>query len=308
MYFHPPSLKALRTFEAVVRLGSLTEAAHALHVSAGAISHQIRALEQQLGLQLFERSTGALVPTIAAIELAERVREGLDLIFGGVRRLRLGGGSSSLTIGCDVTFGISWLGPRIGRFMERYPEIEVAMDLTDPGPDPTWRTVDATIHFGYGRFPKNEAIRLTTESLSPVCAPTYLSGSSPATSIRSPADLLRCSLLHVPWLEPDTVFGTFTWHTWFAQAGVETHGVKLSGMHLSHTANALQLAMSGRGVALASDCLTADAITSGSLVRPVDIRLPLPRNYYLVYSDAIANLTKLIAFRDWLLSETAPFR
>ena len=301
MYFRPPSLKALRTFEAVVRLGSLTEAAHALHVSPGAISHQIRALEQQLGLQLFERSTGALVPTIAAIELAERVREGLDLIFGGVRRLRLGGGSSSLSIGCDVTFGISWLGPRIGRFMERYPEIEVAMDLADPGPDPTWRTVDATIHFGYGRFPKYETIRLTTESLSPVCAPTYLTSSSPA-------DLLRCSLLHVPWLEPDTVFGTFTWHTWFAQAGVETHGVKLSGVHLSHTANALQLAMSGRGVALASDCLTADAINSGSLVRPIDIRLPLPRNYYLVYSESVASLAKITALRDWLLSEMAPFR
>jgi LysR family glycine cleavage system transcriptional activator len=79
-------------------------------------------------------------------------------------------------------------------------------------------------------------------------------------------------------------------------------------VHLSHTANALQLAMAGRGVALASDCLTADAITSGSLVRPIDIRLPLPRNYYLVYSDSIANLAKIIAFRDWLLSETAPFR
>jgi LysR family glycine cleavage system transcriptional activator len=229
------------------------------------------------------------------------VREGLDLIFGGVRRLRLGGGSSSLRIGCDVTFGISWLGPRIGRFMERYPEIEVGMDLADPGPDPTWRTVDATIHFGYGRFPKYEAIRLTTESLFPVCAPTYLSSNSPA-------DLLRCSLLHVPWLEPDTIFGTFTWHSWFAQAGIDTHGVKLSGVHLSHTANALQLAMSGRGVALASDCLTADAITSGSLVRPIDIRLPLPRNYYLVYSESIASLEKIAAFRDWLLSETAPFR
>lgn len=211
MHFRSPSLKALRTFESVVRLRSLTAAADELHVSTGAISHQIRALEEQLGFHLFERSAAGLVPTIAAIELAEQVREGLNLISGGVRRFRLGGAPNSLTIGCDVTFGVSWLGPRMARILDAHPEIEVGMDLVDTGPDPTWRTVDVTIHFGYGRFPGSQSVRLTSESLSPVCAPNYaLGAASTVGEIRSPADLLRCRLLHVPWLEPDTIFGTLT--------------------------------------------------------------------------------------------------
>jgi LysR family transcriptional regulator, glycine cleavage system transcriptional activator len=84
--------------------------------------------------------------------------------------------------------------------------------------------------------------------------------------------------------------------------------LKLPGVHLSHTANALQLAMSGRGVAPTRDCLIADAIESGSLVCPVNVRLPLPRTCYLVYSESVANLAKIAAFRDWLLSEMTPFR
>ena len=301
MHFPSPSLKALRTFESVVRLRSLTAAADELHVSTGAISHQIRALEKQLGLHLFERSGGGLVPTLAAIELAEQVREGLTLISGGVRRFRLGGATNSLTIGCDITFGVSWLGPRLARFLELHPEIDVGMDLVDPGPDPTWRTVDVIIHFGHGRFPRHESVRLTTESLAPVCAPGY-------ASIRSPSDLLRHRLLHVPWLEPDTVFGTFTWHSWLARAGVDTKGVRLPGVQLSHTTNAIQLAMAGQGVALASDSLTADAVASGALVRPFDIRMELPRHYYFVCGEAIARLPRVAAFREWMLAETATFR
>ena len=182
------------------------------------------------------------------------------------------------------------------------------MDLLDSGPDPTWRPVDVTIHFGHGRFPKFGSVRLTSESLFPVCAPNFASGASAAGAMRSPADLLRACLLHVPWLEPDTIFSTLTWHSWFARAGVETQGEKLSGLRLSHTTNALQLAIAGKGAALASDCLAADAIASGALVRPFDIRLELPRHYYLVFNESIAELPKIVAFRDWVLAETRPFR
>jgi LysR family transcriptional regulator, glycine cleavage system transcriptional activator len=308
MYLRLPSLKALRAFEAVVRHRSATQAGDELHVSSGAVSHQIRALEQELGLRLFDRSSGELTPTVAALELAEQVREGFDLIFGAVRRLRLGGDPSFLTIGCDVTFGMLWLGPRIARFQEKHPGIEVRLDLTDFDPDSSWRSVDLAIHFGYGRFPDYETIRLTSESLSPVCAPIYARGTSTSTGIRSPADILSCRLLHVAWLEPDTCFRTLAWEKWFAEAGVETRGLKLSGMHFSHTANALQLAIAGEGVALSSDCLAADAIASGSLVRPFDIRLKLPRDYYLVYSGSVADLAKVAAFRDWLVAETERWR
>src|SRR5260370_28204034 len=227
MHFRSPSLKALRTFESVVRLRSLTAAADELHVSTGAISHQIRALEDQLGIHLFERSSAGLVPTIAAIELAEQVREGLNLISGGVRRFRTGGAPNSLAIGCDVTFGVSWLGPRMARFLDVHPEIEVGMDLVDPGPDPTWRTVDVTIHFGYGRFPKYESVRLTSESLCPLCAPNCVLPASTVAAIRSPADLLRGRLVHARCLGPDTIFGTLPCPSRFTPAGAEPQAANL---------------------------------------------------------------------------------
>jgi LysR family transcriptional regulator, glycine cleavage system transcriptional activator len=308
MYQRLPSLKALRAFEAVVRHRSATKAGDELHVSSGAVSHQIRALEHELGLRLFDRSSGELTPTAVALELAEQLGEGFDLLFGAVRRLRLSGDPSFLTIGCDVTFGVLWLGPRIARFQERHPDIEVRLDLTDSDPDASWRSVDLTIHFGYGRFTDYETIRLTSESLSPVCAPVYVHGSPAATTLQCPADILSCPLLHVEWFEPDTGFRTLAWEKWFAAAGVETRGGKLPGMHFSHTISALQMAIAGKGIALASDCLAADAIASGSLVRPFDIRLKLPRDYYLVYGGSVAELAKVAAFRGWLVTETAPLR
>ncbi|HEX3848887.1 MAG TPA: LysR substrate-binding domain-containing protein, partial [Steroidobacteraceae bacterium] len=292
-----PSLKALRAFEAVVRLRSAVKAGDELHVSAGAVSHQIRALEQELGFRLFDRASGELAPTAVALELAEQVRGGFDLIFAAVRRSRLSGDPTYLTVSCDVTFGILWLGPRIARFRARHPDIDVRLDLTDSDPDTFWRNVDVMIYFGYGRFSGYEAIRLTSESLSAVCSPQYLRDAS---SVREPADILSCPLIHVEWFEPDTSFRTLAWEKWFAAAGVPLNGVRLSGMHFSHTANALQVAMSGAGFALASDCLAVDALSSGALVRPFDVRLKLPRDYYLVHAEAVADLGKVAAFREWL--------
>lgn len=303
MYSRLPSLRSLRAFEAVVRCRSVTKAADELHVSSGAIGHQIRSLEQELGFRLFDRASGELVPTAAALDLAEEVAGGLDRIFGAVRRLRLGSDPSFLTIGCDVSFGMLWLGPRIGRFCERHPEIEVRLNLTDVNSEIPRRSVDLRIDFGYGRFADHEAIRLTSESLSPVCAPALMRGTAP---LGSPSDLLLHPLLHVAWFEPDLVFSTLAWEKWLAEAGVETKNVP--GVHLSHTANALQFAIAGQGIALASDCLASDAIASGLLVRPFDIALKVPRDYYLVFERSVAGHAKIAAFRDWLLSETEPLR
>lgn len=308
MYQHLPSLKALRAFEAVVRHRSASKAADELHVSPGAVSHQIRSLEQEIGFRLFDRSSGEMTPTAGALEIADQVRDGFDQIFGAVRRLRLSRDPSFLTIGCDITFGILWLGPRIARFQEEHPEIEVRLDLTDFDPDSHWRSADMMIYFGDGHYADGEVIRLTSESLSPVCAPSLVGHASMPAAIHSPADLVSRPLLHVEWFEPETNFRTLAWEKWFAAAGIETNGVRLSGTHFSHTASSIQMAIAGRGVALASDCLAADAIASGLLVRPFDIRLKLSRDYYLVYSESVAGLAKVIAFRDWLVAETEQLR
>lgn len=298
-----PSLKSLRAFEAVVRHRSASKAADELHVSPGAVTHQIRALEQELGFPLFERSAGQLSPTAEALEIAAQVREGFDKIFGAVGRLRLSNDPGFLTISCELTFGILWLGPRIARFQSRHPEIEVRLDLVDEDPDFHRRGVDLTIIDGYGFVSGCEAIKLTEEAISPVCAPRYLRGDMNTPVFRSPADLLRAPLLHVEWFEPEASFRKLAWERWFTAAGVDTKGVTLSGAHFSHTVIALQLAAAGHGVALASDCLVADAIASGSLVRPFDIPLKIPRDYYLVHAQSDGDQPNVVAFRDWVVAE-----
>jgi LysR family glycine cleavage system transcriptional activator len=302
-----PSLKALRAFEAVVRHRSASKAADELHVSPGAVSHQIRTLEQELGVPLFERSAGRLSPTVEALEIAAQIREGFDQIFGAVRRLRLTNDPAFLTISVEVTFDMLWLGPRIPSFQAKYPEIEVRLDLVDDDPEFHRRGVDLAILPGYGFFSGCEAIKLTDEAISPVCAPHYLDGiGTPA--LLSPVDLLAAPLLHVEWFEPEASFRKLAWERWFNEAGVKTIGGTLCGAHFSHTTIALQLAIAGHGVALASDCLVADAIASGSLVRPFDIPLKIPSDYYLVCANADKDRANVVAFRDWLVAEMASKR
>jgi LysR family glycine cleavage system transcriptional activator len=110
--------------------------------------------------------------------------------------------------------------------------------------------------------------------------------------------------MHVEWFESETSFRTLAWERWFAEAGVEVER-PLGGMHLSHTFAALQLAIAGHGVALASDCLSANAVASGLLVRPFDTRLRAPRDYYLVYAEGGRGHSKISAFQDWLVGEMA---
>lgn len=298
-----PSLRALRAFEAVVRNRSMSKAADELHVSPGAVSHQIRTLEQELGIALFERSGGQFLPTAEALEIAAQIREGFGQIFGAVRRLRLANDPALLTISAEVSFGILWLGPRIPRFQSKYPGIEVRLDLVDEDPDFHRRGVDLTILPGYGFSSGCEAIKLSEEAISPVCAPRYLRDERSASALRAPVDLLAAPLLHVEWFEPEASFRKLAWERWFTEAGVKTAGVTLSGAHFSHTVIALQLAIAGHGVALASDCLVADAIASGSLVRPFDIRLKVPGDYYLLYADADKDQANVVAFRNWLVAE-----
>jgi LysR family glycine cleavage system transcriptional activator len=305
MYSQMPSLKGLRAFEAVVRHHSATSAADELHVSPGAVGHQIRSLEQHLGLRLFERSGRQYVPTVEALEIAAQIREGFDQIFGAVRRLRMSNDPGFLTISCETTLGALWLAPRIPNFQKKHPNIQVRLDLSNYDQDFQRRGIDLAIRPGHGSFPGCVAIRLTEEMISPVCAPHFLCDGANSRALRSPSDLLMAPLLHVEWFDEETSFRTTAWERWFSAAGIKTNGGALPGMHYSHTFVSLPLAIAGSGIALASECLAADAIASGSLVRPFDIWLRIPRDYYLLYGEGDRNFSKAVAFRDWLVGEMA---
>jgi LysR family glycine cleavage system transcriptional activator len=296
-----PSLNALRAFEAAARHRSLTNAARELNVTPAAVSHQVKALEVDLGVQLLRRVKGEFVLSTLAEAALPGLRAGFDHIAEAARRLR-GSAGDFLTISVGPTFASTWLVRRLGDFTEGFPGIEVRLHTTDALADFTRDGVDVAIRCGRGVYPGCESIRLFDEDMYPVCSPALLASGPP---LETPADLAAHTLLHVDWrtVDDERWSETLDWEMWLRAGGATEvdHG---RGPRLSHTSTALQMAADGRGVALASDSLAGDDLAAGRLVRLFDVALEIDFAYYLVYLRGTAEAPKIAAFRDWLLSRS----
>lgn len=291
-----PSLNALRAFEAAARHRSLTKAARELHVTPAAVSHQIKALEADLGAPLLRRIKGEFVLTETAQAAVPVLRAGFDQIAEAARRLRVDETRHFLTISVGPTFASTWLVRRLGRFKATFPDVEVRLDTTDELADFTRDAVDVGIRFGSGDYPGLATIRLFAEEIYPVCAPQLVEHGPP---LRTPSDLAAYTLLHVDW----TVHGeTFDWQMWLRAAGAEEVDYT-RGPRFSHASIALEAAVQGQGVALGSDSLASDQLAAGHLIRPFDIALPVSFAYFLVYPEEAAEIPKIAAFRRWILAE-----
>jgi LysR family glycine cleavage system transcriptional activator len=295
-----PSLNSLRAFEAAARHLSLTKAARELSVTPAAVSHQIKALEVDLGVALLRRVKGEFVLSEAAQSALPALRAGFDQIAEAARRLRSDQTRHFLTISVGPTFTSTWLVRRLGRFKAAFPEIDVRLQTTDNLADFARDGVDVAIRFGRGDYPGMAAIRLFDEEIYPVCSPGLLERGPP---LESPSDLAAHTLLHVEWI-PSGGSETLDWEMWLRAAGAQ--GVDHTrGPRFSHSSNALQAAVEGQGVALGSGSLARDDLEAGHLVCPFDIVLPVNFAYYLVYPEATAEASKVAAFRDWILAEAA---
>lgn len=296
-----PSLNALRAFEAAARHLSLTKAAQELHVTPAAVSHQVKALEADLGVCLMRRTKGAFVLTEVAQEALPLLSGSFEQMAEAVRRLRADQAQRFLTISVSPTFAATWLVRRLGAFNAAYPEIDVRLQTTDKIVDFVQDDVDVAIRFGSGRYPGIEAIRLFEESIFPVCGPALLDRGPP---LKQPADLARHTLLHVEWNWSMTRGEPLDWQMWLRAAGVEDVS-DLRGPRFSHSNMALQAAIEGQGVALGSKALAGDELAAGRLVRLFDVALAVDFAYYLVYPEASATLPKIADFRQWMLMEIA---
>jgi LysR family glycine cleavage system transcriptional activator len=296
-----PSLNALRAFEAAARHLSLTKAARELHVTPAAVSHQLKALEADLGVALLRRVKGEFVLTETAQTVLPVLRAGFDQIAEAARRLRADEARHFLTISVGPTFAATWLVRRLGAFKAAYPETDVRLQTTDQVVDFARDGVDIGIRFGPGDYPGLQAVRLFHEEIYPVCSPGLLARGPP---LESPADLAGHTLLHVEWTWALTKGETLDWQLWLRAAGAE--GVDaLRGPRFSHASLALQAAIEGQGLALGSESLARDDLAAGRLVRPFDVVLPVNFAYYLVYPEEAAELPKIANFRDWILAEIA---
>jgi LysR family glycine cleavage system transcriptional activator len=286
-----PPLNALRAFEAAARHLSFTRAAAELHVTQTAISHQIRALEERLGVRLFRRLPRGLLLTEEAQHYLPPVRDAFDRIAAATAQLAGGASSGSLTVSVLPSFAAKWLVPRLGRFRAAHPNLDLRISASSQLVDFARDDVDVGIRMGPGHYPGLRVDRLFGESMVPVCAPELQSGPHP---LRRPGDLRHHVLLH-----DDDHSG---WQLWLELAGVE--GVDAGrGPVFTDSAMVVQAAAEGQGVALARSVLAAGDLAAGRLVRPFEISVPHDLAYYLVSPEATAEQPRIRAFRAWLLAE-----
>ncbi len=286
-----PPLNALKTFEAAARHGSFTQAAEELCVTQGAVSHQVKALESELGLKLFTREHHRLVITEAGRNYLEVVRDALDRIAAGTERLLQRQNAGALTVSTSPNFASKWLVHRLARFATAHPRIDLRISASLHHVDFAREDVDLAIRHGDGQASGLHVTRLCTEELLVVCSPTLLSGKN---ALREPADLGRHTLLHTNDRKD--------WVRWLDTARLKNVDVT-RGPIFNQASMAIDAAVDAQGVALARSALAAWDLIAGRLVRPFDLALPVPYAYWIVCPKATANLPKIVTFREWLLAE-----
>jgi len=306
-----PPLNALRVFEAAARHLSFKEAAVELHITQAAVSHQVKSLEEYLGVQLFRRTARGVQLTDAARACLPKLREGFDALAGAVEMIRERGDEAQLVITAPPVFTARWLMPRLADFSKREPKIELrvfasskmvdagALDSTSLVGDLDLRTESSAvqIHLGAGQYPGHRADRLFGVSMAAVANPGLVKESG----LKVPADLASHTLLHDDAME--IVAGGNAWRKWLEAAGVADRGDADRGPRFSSNILSLEAASQKLGIALALRPLVDADIASDRLCAPFEVEVKPQSAYYLVCPEVIADRPAVAAFRKWLLAQ-----
>ena len=284
-----PSLTGLRAFEAAARHLSFTRAAAELNVTQTAISHLIRRLEEQLGVQLFIRKNRALLLTREAQEYLPAIRSAFEDMRQATARLRRPARDNVLTVSTTASLATKWLVSRVASFQDANPGMEVRIATSTQLVDFQKDEVDVAVRYGRGQWPGLRADWLMAEQVFPVCSPALLS----AKPLHDPADFAHHTLLHVTLYRED-------WQMWLTAAGLPVSIAKQPGLVFDAGFMAIQAAIEGLGIALGHTHLVEDDIAAGRLVAPFDTVLPRDAGYYVVSPLATADTPKIRLFRDWL--------
>jgi LysR family glycine cleavage system transcriptional activator len=308
-----PPLNALKAFESAARRLSFKHAAQELNVTPAAISHQIKLLEENLGVALFRRLNRGLELTPVARAALPKLSEGFDSLAQAVARLKPRSDSKQLTVSVAPSFAARWLMPRLHRFLETRPELDVRITartrgLNKRGDDnaveratvENWlEESDVAILYGHGDYPGYRVDKIVALTLAPICNPQLTLGENP---LRRPQDLHLHTLVH-----DDTGMlydGISFWDVWLEAAGVK--GVDTSrGSHFSQPVLALDAASEALGVVATLPILAAAELAVGRLILPFALQVPLKSAYYLVCPESSVARSEVAAFRDWLLAEAS---
>ena len=284
-----PPLAALRVFECVSRHMSFTEAARELSVTQGAVSHQIRALEDWLGFELFQREGRALRLSRGARAYADTIAGALQQIAAQTDALRQARSHQVLTVRGYTTFLVRWLIPRLPAFQAAHPDVEIRLEASADPVDFKRDQADVAVLYGSGTWPDLKADLLFSDELVPVCSP-QLTGKSRKMSA---AKLLGLPLLHLNVRRRD-------WPDWIEMVGL-TREADRRDMRFEDLSIVYQCAIDGLGVAMGQRKYLADEIANGRLVVPIDEPLTRDAGYYLVCPKESAGDPKVERFRAWLL-------
>ncbi|SED63652.1 transcriptional regulator GcvA [Streptomyces melanosporofaciens] len=284
-----PSLNPLKAFEAAGRHGSLTRAAKELHVTQGAVSRQVRLLETELGVRLFERRHRLIVLTPEGEQYLADISAAFATIDRSTARLQSHRRRAVLKIQAYTTFAMRWLIPRLPEFNEAHPEIEVQLSASTRDVNFDRDDLDAAIRSGNGQWPGLHALHLCQCALIPVMSPSLAAGPP---KLHTAADLARTTLLHSLARPRD-------WATWLA--GTDHGDVDPErGLRFESSSLAYEAARQGLGVAIGQPELIRADLRSGRLVAPIDREVELPEGYYFVWPGERPESPKIQVFRDWL--------
>lgn len=287
-----PSLSALRAFEAAARLRSFKQAADELAVTATAVSHRIRGLEEEIGCRLFVRKTRAVELTPEGRSLYSAVREGFDTIASGVEKLRQRT-RPSVKLSTTPAFAAKWLVPRLAAFQAQHPTIDIHVHASNRPVDLNAGTIDIAIRYGLGRYPGMKSTLLLQDRFAPV--------ASPSLGVASAEDLGRRTLIHFDWEQPLPI--ELTWAAW-ARAAQRSELNTDAGIRYSDESHAIQAAVAGQGVALLSLVLIEQELKLGLLesrLEPVLDGLA----YYIVRPERAAHDSVAPIVEAWLIEQAA---
>jgi len=293
MSFRLPPLNALRGFEAAARLGSFKAAAEELHVTASAVSHQVKNLEDHLGVSLFRRDGRGLTLTGSGDAYRHRIHEALARLAQATADIRQGSATVTLAIVAAPSFAGRWLMPRLERFLQEHPDLRVRVEATEARR--TLGDADVGILYGTPVDPSLNAEPIVAERVLPFCAPSLLGGSIP---LRKPEDLAGHVLIHAR--------NRLQWPAWLAAHGLADLSVRRE-MWVDRSSAAIDAAVKGLGVILESDFLAADDLAEGTLVPALGpIADAVPEDaYFLVSREPSSADGPIGAFRQWLKRELA---
>lgn len=284
-----PPLRSLRVLEAAVRHENYTKAAGELNLTHSAVSHQIHALEENLGTRLLERAGRQMRATDLGRQLALDVRGTLDTLAAAVERIRGNDSSNAITISCLPSFASAWLVLKIGRFLDHYPNIDLRLESSTSLADFRNDGVDIAIRFGTGNYDGLVSEKLFDDEVFPTMSPKLRRSAR----VRVPADLARVPLLRIR---------SQPWTPWLEAAGVNIPEPR-RGPVFNDSELALQAAIQGQGAVLARGSLAVQRLRNNTLVAPFKQRIPSLQTCYLVYPKHHLARPAVKLFREWLLEE-----